>query len=148
MSTHATIAIFNNATQTVRSVYLHSDGYRSFAGRMLLEHFTTEEKVNALIDLGDLSRIAPSIAKPLGHTFENPVNGYTVAYTRDRNEPGADNKAQVQSYKNFRYNSEGYTYLFVNGRWTTVSPAGPKFLALTTTEQTEMNDEYFINPYA
>ena len=40
---------------SVLSVYCHSDGYPSFNGRVLREHYTTVEKVRNLIDGGNIS---------------------------------------------------------------------------------------------
>ena len=40
---------------SVKGVYLHWDGYPSWAGDKLLNHYTTEEKVQRLIDLGAIS---------------------------------------------------------------------------------------------
>ena len=37
------------------SVYHHWDGYPEWLGRVLVEHFPTEEKVRELIDGGDMS---------------------------------------------------------------------------------------------
>jgi hypothetical protein len=145
MSTHATIAVLNS-DNTISSVYLHSDGYTSFAGRMLLEHYNTQEKAEALVALGDLSRLAPSIAKPLGHDFGTPVDGYTVAYGRDRSE--SDVCPQKQDLQCFRIYAEGFTYLFANGRWVTMSRKGSKYLSLTLEQQTDMSDSYFVHPEA
>lgn len=145
MSTHATIAVLN-ADNTISSIYLHSDGYKSYAGRMLLAHYNTQEKAEALVALGDLSALAPSIDKPLGHSFATPVRGYTIAYGRDRGESNVS--AQKQDIQSFRRNSEGFTYLFANGRWVTMSRKGSKYLSLTQEQQTEMGTDYFVHPEA
>jgi hypothetical protein len=144
MSTNATIGIYNADARTVTSVYLHHDGYRSYAGRMLLEHYTDEEKVRSLIRLGNLSSLYPCITKPLGHSFESPVRGYTVAYRRDRGE--LDSHSQIQDFHCFRRNAYGYTYLFANGRWVTVSKQGTRLLVLTPEQQTAMGQDYFKIP--
>ena len=69
---------------TIRSIYCHWDGYPSHNGKLLLEHYNTDEKIHELIKLGSLSSLHESIEKPKGHSYDNPIEGYTVAYHRDR----------------------------------------------------------------
>ena len=40
---------------SILGVYCHYDGYPEYNGRMLRDHFDTDEKVNKLIDGGDMS---------------------------------------------------------------------------------------------
>ena len=42
---------------SVLSIYNHFDSYPEFLGVKLVEHFNTREKVEALIDLGDISAL-------------------------------------------------------------------------------------------
>ena len=49
----------------IRSTYCHSDGYPSYTGRKLLEHYDGEdepEKARALVDIGYLSIVEPTLA--------------------------------------------------------------------------------------
>ena len=48
MATRSKIAI-EDQDGTVRSIYCHWDGYPSHHGPILLEHYTTQEKVESLI---------------------------------------------------------------------------------------------------
>lgn len=50
MSTHAFIGVVEN-TGTLKYVYNHSDGYPSYLGKMLLEHYNTPELATALVNL-------------------------------------------------------------------------------------------------
>ena len=143
MSTHATIAIFNE-DGFITSTYVHHDGYKSYVGRMLLEHYTTKESVEELINLGDISVLAPSIEKPEGHTFENPVVGYTVAYHRDRGE--CYNEPDVMDPEVFVTCLEEHTYLFSNGHWKYMVNGRPVALVLDNEDMTEMGDDYFKHP--
>ena len=98
MATRSTISI--ETSKGIRSVYCHYDGYLGHNGKLLKENYDTEEKVNALIDLGDLSQ--------LGETLKS-----TVAYHRDRKEVLHINKcSSLQSIDN-----QDYNYLFRNGEW-------------------------------
>jgi len=72
MSTHSNIGK-RLPNGTYRYVYCHFDGYPSGVGRILLEHYQDEAKIDALLDLGELSS--------LGGTLES-----SVAYARDRGE--------------------------------------------------------------
>jgi hypothetical protein len=72
MSTRSRIAI-ENQNGSVTSIYCHFDGYVSGVGRILKEYYTTQAKVEALIELGDISALEMTPSS-------------TIAYCRDRNE--------------------------------------------------------------
>ena len=72
MSTHSTITM-KHADGTYTQVYCHYDGYMSRVGRILMEHYQNPAKIEALVNLGDLSSLAPELAD-------------CVAYHRDRGE--------------------------------------------------------------
>ena len=74
---------------TWKRIYCHWDGYLSHNGQILLEHYNTQEKAEALVLPGDLSSLAESCEKPDGHTFNAPVKGHCVYYGRDRGEKNA-----------------------------------------------------------
>lgn len=77
----------------IKFVYCHSDGYPSYLGKMLLEHYNTPELATALVDLGSLSMVRERLAPDDGetHGFDTPVRhgtkgGITTAYHRDRGD--------------------------------------------------------------
>lgn len=77
----------------IKFVYCHSDGYPSYLGKMLLEHYNTPELATALVDLGSLSMVRERLAPDEGetHRFDKPVRhgpkgGITTAYHRDRGD--------------------------------------------------------------
>lgn len=112
MSTRSRIVV-ENPDQTFDSIYVHSDGYPSYEGAMLLKHYTDPEKIAALLDIGSVSFIAASTECPEGHSFQHPVKGYCVAYGRDRGEKGTEarrNEVELPL-------EEEYTYLFKNNQW-------------------------------
>lgn len=99
MATRSTIAL-EFADGTVGQVYCHWDGYLEHNGAVLTAHYMDPFKVRELIDLGDLSSLAPEIG--VKHEFGNP-HPYKSAeyeawnaeyarmctfYGRDRNETG------------------------------------------------------------
>jgi hypothetical protein len=96
-------------------IYCHWDGYPSNNGRILLESYTEQTKIDALIALGNLSILAPLIAPPEGvpHSFKLPADNVCVAYGRDRGETGTE--AQIGDCPLGLMGNEAYNY-FWNGR--------------------------------
>ncbi|MDD4922191.1 MAG: hypothetical protein PHS30_06910 [Bacteroidales bacterium] len=114
MSTRSRIAI-KLADDNFLSVYCHNDGYPSWVGSTLLKHFNTKEKAMELIALGNLSSLHESIEKPEGHSFDHRIEGYTVAYGRDRGEKGQEAAKSYSVAQMIRAanDSDGeYIYLF------------------------------------
>jgi hypothetical protein len=72
MATRSRIAI-ENQDGTVTSIYCHWDGYIKSNGVILNNNYTTKDKVEELIALGDLSS--------LGETIDR-----TVSYHRDQGD--------------------------------------------------------------
>jgi len=131
MATRSSIAIKNG--DKIVSIYCHWDGYLDGVGETLKQHWTTEEKINQLMELGDLSTLGSEIGEK--HEFDNPhkfgtpeyqefndkYDSWCLAYGRDRNEP--DTKAKehfsINGWINNRTNSGcEYMYLFDDGFWT------------------------------
>ena len=81
--------IVQRADGTWARSYCHSDGYLSHNGRILQNHYNSQDQADALSALSDLSfldeRIAP--ASDEQHSYDKPVKGITIAYHRDRGEP-------------------------------------------------------------
>jgi hypothetical protein len=72
MSTRSMIGIID-AFGGVKAIYCHFDGYLSYVGAMLREHYADHAAVTDLIALGDLSSLDATI-------------GTTTAYGRDCGE--------------------------------------------------------------
>ncbi len=93
MSTNAIITVKVADTEFKHlylSIYLHWDGYPAYAGQLLLDHYNNQEMAEALVALGDLSVLSESIDCPEGHCFDHPLEGFSVAYGRDRGEIGTE----------------------------------------------------------
>jgi hypothetical protein len=119
MATRSRIAI-EKEDGTVESIYCHWDGYPEYNGRILVENYKDHEKVQALIDLGAISSLAPNVeADPdTRHTFNDPVGGVVVAYGRDRGETGVNKKSHGSVPDFFNGDIEEYGYLFTQeGQW-------------------------------
>jgi hypothetical protein len=151
MATRGTISIVTERTKegVGRTIYTHWDSYPSHNGRILLEHYNTPERVNALIDLGAISSLAPNIApeeegvlkkwnsakgeydsivtkEP--HTFDNPHHGVVIAYHRDR---GEDLQIDKFNGKPSLKNDEEFNYLFVESENQWYVRTGKNFIKLT-----------------
>lgn len=133
MATRSTISIKENGK--IRTIYCHWDGYPSNNGAILLEHYTTTDKVNELINLGGLSSLRENVAPNENggtlrswssekkdydtiptkepHSFDKPYYDVVVAYHRDRGED-----LEISEYKYQKdIQGEEYDYLFKDGKW-------------------------------
>ena len=92
----------------IKTAYCHYDGYLEHNGRILLDHYTDAAKVKELVELGDMSFLAPKVhpTPGSGHSFDNNENDVTVFYGRDRDEDGVDAK-----------NYQTITHWVTNGSW-------------------------------
>jgi hypothetical protein len=117
MATRSTIAV-KNSNGSVDVISSHWDIYLECNGRILAEYYATRERAAELIALGDVSSLGPSIECPPNHSFNVPVQGYTVFYGRDRNEPDCEPK-HYDSLDEFvsQHRAEEFNYLFSNDRW-------------------------------
>lgn len=125
MATRSRIGI-QNEDGSVNSIYCHWDGYPENNGDILVMHYKEREKVQKLIGLGSLSRLATEIDAPEGHSYENPVPGITVAYHRDRGEP-MQMEQHISPENFFASDIEEYGYLYtLEGEWLVKDGRGLK----------------------
>ena len=85
MGTRSRIGVMHG--DKCKSVYCHWDGYLSHNGAILQEHYDSA-KANHLVALGNISSLNAQIEIPqdVEHDFDNPTEGITVFYGRDRGE--------------------------------------------------------------
>ena len=104
---------------TIKQVYCHWDGYVEGVGLTLVENYNTIDKVEELINLGDISSLGHKISTDEPHTFDNPVNGVTVAYSRDRGETGVEAQTiTMDEWMSVAYSSPiDFYYLFSGNQW-------------------------------
>ena len=118
MGTRSTIAL-EFADGTVQQVYCHWDGYLEHNGVILRDHYSDPFKLQKLIDLGDMSSLAPNIGTQ--HAFDKAPEGECTFYGRDRNETGVGPKRfkDFQEYAR-EHQREEYEYILrnVNGKAT------------------------------
>ena len=113
MATRAAIVLTEKDGSTL-SIYTHWDGYPGHHLPILKEYYPKEEDVRKLMELGDLSLLDKSTDCPEGHSFSTPVDGYCIAYGRDRGE--INTKARKNNIP------DGvdyiYTYSISTGKWS------------------------------
>jgi hypothetical protein len=137
VSTRSRIAT-RRGPNIIESIYCHFDGYPAGVGATLLEHYKTQEKVDALLALGNLSilreEVGDSVPNPSrfdAHLDPHPT--WCLAYGRDRGETGQ--QAKVTSDMEFavfcdRSDAE-FVYLFDAGTWYFAAGAGRPWVLLT-----------------
>ena len=116
MATRSTIAV-KMSDDSIKKVYCHWDGYPSYNGKILKNHYNTQELAEKVVSLGSLSFLDKSMDCPEGHSFDNRVDGHSVAYGRDRGEEiEFEIFADKKSYDVCK-NWEEYNYYWDGEKW-------------------------------
>jgi len=89
MSTRSLIGI-QREDDKFECIYCHSDGYLTYNGAMLLDHYSDKEKVEELLKLGSISilerKLEPNPDMPHSFDYDKRQDDVVVAYTRDRGD--------------------------------------------------------------
>lgn len=120
MGTRSTIAYREG--DKIRAVYCHWDGYPSYNGRILQDHYQEARKIGQLIQLGDLSSLGAELGEQ--HSFDDRIDAETLAetrctfYARDRGESdvGAREFDDIPSWLD-HYSWSDYAYLWNGREW-------------------------------
>ena len=139
MSTRSLIV--KKEKEVYRAIYCHFDGYIKGVGAKLNQYYTDENRVNDLINLGDLSSLGQYITPlPNGvhhkfciidgefktvdnysneHSFDDPQDYVCVAYHRDRgDELRVSTHQSLDDLKNYYKDTWcEYLYIYDNGIW-------------------------------
>lgn len=100
---------------TIKSIYCHWDGYPKHNGKILKEHYTDEAKIDALLELGDLSVLGPEIGEYQNFDNRDSHNpGWCLAYGRDRGETNVE--ADIHKHIDDMCR-ESYHYVYEDGKW-------------------------------
>jgi hypothetical protein len=97
---------------SILSIYSHWDGYAGFNGVKLVEHFNIKEKVQELIDLGDISALWTN----LGFNQETLPETGPLPYSARGEDCPPRLDADLCEYL-LPDNSEEYAYVFRAGEW-------------------------------
>jgi hypothetical protein len=121
MATRSTIAVIHE-DGTVSQIYCHSDGYLSYNGQLLVDHYNSRLAAEFLVSKGDLSVLGKKVGQKLNFNdsmeYEDHVAKQCRYYGRDREETGTEPRVFncVSDYKMFAQRQE-YNYLFGDGEW-------------------------------
>ena len=128
MGTRSRIGVMHG--DKVKSIYCHWDGYLSFNGRILQEHYDST-KANHLVALCDMSSLRATIGEKhkfspfdqqelSNEEFEKQFGDMCTFYGRDRGEKDTEFKV-AQTFDEFLgqcYNSAAeYYYIMRDGVW-------------------------------
>ncbi len=146
MSTRSTISLLN-LDGTVSQLYAHSDGYLSWNGALLYEHYRDINKVKQMISLGDMSSLAEEVSPPNGvdHGFDyhKRAPNVTTFYGRDRGETDIEAR-QYKTLDDYKENGDfqEYDYIFKekNSTWYLYHPDTKKFQKLRTALKKEVKN--------
>lgn len=115
MSTRAVIGR-TNPDKTITYIYLHNDGYPEYAGTILRDHYTDEDKIKRLLELGDLSIIGLEpvvVQRDEQYEIENGFYNKCGAYGEDNNT--------AKNLDEYLDKADGmfaeYVYLYEDGHW-------------------------------
>jgi hypothetical protein len=132
MSTRSRIGKQAHADAPVRSIYVHFDGYPEGVGQKLLESWNTDERIEALLDLGDLSSLGAELGEDRGTgyfdlrytlPYDSPEGreirerDECIAYRRDRGEENVNSKPHTKA--DWPDYGQEWEYLFDStlGKW-------------------------------
>jgi hypothetical protein len=105
---------------TIRAIYCHFDGYLEGVGARLEEHYRHPDKVEQLINLGNLSSLGQDIGE--AHDFNNSTSfpEWCTAYGRDRGEQNQE-AVTLAGIGDFIHHAgecwADYAYLFDGEEW-------------------------------
>lgn len=141
MGTSATIAVVKSDGSVIQTS-VHYDGYLSGVGKILLEEYTNQDRIELLVSLGEMSSLGKFITPEITalnpiefqvHNYEHPMKDVTVYYGRDRGETGTEPEEYKDVQEFFdEMNDEEFNYLFIEGKWIywTTSKSIRKYLTV------------------
>lgn len=128
-------------------IYCHSDGYLTYNGAMLLDHYSDVQKVDELLSFGDMSilreKIHPDSTRPHSFDYDKQQRDVCVFYGRDRGEK--ETSARILTPEMIKDSWCEYLYVFgKDGVWRyceILSEVEPKAEDLISV-QSGLNHEY------
>jgi hypothetical protein len=126
MATRSNIIVATSSKY--RKIYCHWDGYISGNGKILFEHYNSQERAEELVKEGDMSSLEARCDKPEGHNFDSKAPGYTVYYGRDRGEEEVAPRDYDTLAEAIASGVEEFVYLWTGsywGVWEVEDPDGP-----------------------
>lgn len=131
MGTRSNI-IVERSDGTFANSYCHWDGYLGGVGKTLHEHYSSQERAEALSALGAISSLAgrPLLEAPAdrSHSFDAPMEEVVIAYGRDRGETDVDATIYDNLSEALADADQEYVYVWRRdvGAWLWGDPDGPR----------------------
>ena len=98
---------------SIKYIYCHFDGYPEHNGEILKEYYKTEAKIDALLELGDISILGEEIGEK--QNFHNKQsNNMCLAYGRDRGDTDIEARIAEGVYE---FRDQTYSYLWDGKSW-------------------------------
>ncbi len=115
MGTRATIGLVKG--DQVEYIGLCKNGYPEHTGSILKEHYNTPNKIQQLLDMGEVSVLGIDIGEK--HKFVAFCgDSQCTFFIRDRNETSDEFKSRTISLSDWnRECTHDYNYIFNNGFW-------------------------------
>lgn len=121
MATRSYIGV-RNTDSSVDYIYCHFDGYPEHNGDILINHYNNINRVNELLELGDLSMLGKFIGEK--QDFDKRVRDCCLAYGRDRGETNVGVKnSDFRELINDQ--NVDYVYVFDGDYWECFDPYFP-----------------------
>lgn len=119
MATRSMIYL-QTAKDEYKGIYCHCDGYLEHNGYVLQNYYNNRDRVEKLIELGDLSALRPRLTPTTNnHSFDIPDRYTCIAYGRDRNEDDTQARTYTKQQINNSDGWEEYAYIFtLDNKWT------------------------------
>jgi hypothetical protein len=134
MATRSYIGV-RNADASVDYIYCHFDGYPDHNGKILTEHYSNINRVNELLNLGDLSVLGQFIGEKMD--FDKRIQDTCLAYGRDRGESNVSKKNSGYDELITNQNVD-YVYVFDGNYWECHSTWNPELINLYNTTSSEV----------
>ena len=131
MATRSYIGV-RNTDASVDYIYCHFDGYPEHNGAILTEYYSNINRVNELLNLGDLSVLGKFIGEK--NEFNNRVRDTCLAYGRDRGESNVSKKNTGYD-KLITDQSVDYVYIFDGDYWECHKTWDPELINLYDREK-------------
>jgi hypothetical protein len=131
MATRSYIGV-RNLDSSVDYIYCHFDGYPEHNGKILTEYYSNINRVNELLNLGDLSVLGKFIGEK--QDFDKRVVGNCLAYGRDRGESNVSKKNT--GYDELITSQDvNYVYIFDGDYWECHNTYTPELINLYDKEK-------------
>jgi hypothetical protein len=141
MGTRSLIAVVHG--NNYKTVYCHWDGYLSYNGRILQEHYDSP-KANNLVALGNISSLGPELGEKHPFSkfdtdmpdaeFENKYGNMTTFYGRDREEEGQEfvtHTSKEKLVEHFNKSWCEFAYIMQDGVWYVMFQGDDNFYLLS-----------------